>query len=333
MENAGLLTYERGDPWFEDGNIILITQDPPNTAFRVHRGVLSRHSEVFQGMFELPQPEATSNSAIDYQVVPMYDLPVELSNLVKALYDGASFSNRSIRDFFYVAGILRLATKYFIGHLRVQAIHHLAQTWTYTLEGHDNMIDLAVRTPSVDDLTYPFVHPLHVLNLARETHVSVLLPSALYFLSLYPLDDLLRADHRKLSIEHPSRPASMMEQSDIKDYTLMFQHRLDSVLDFTRRICGQRLPAKGCSNTQICRRNFSRLTSRLESSWQMRTGAFHFMLQARNQVSQDETFCTSCREEFWRDVSQHRQQLWNELPSVIGLPSWQGMIQEDIPSR
>ena len=97
----------------------------------------------------------------------MYDIPVELSNLVKALYDGVcvlpvfsshfqaievkyvlrTFRNRSIDDFFHLAGILRLSTKYFVTHLRTQAIKHLTQTWSHDLKGHDTMLDLAIRTP------------------------------------------------------------------------------------------------------------------------------------------------------------------------------------------
>lgn len=97
----------RGDPWFEDGNIILVAEaesvnEPEEghtrdqradegsinaVAFRVHRGVLSRHSEVFQSMFEVAQPPAENVEACP--VVRLYDLPNELSNLIKAIYDGA----------------------------------------------------------------------------------------------------------------------------------------------------------------------------------------------------------------------------------------------------
>lgn len=87
---------KRGDPWFEDGNILLITEvteqscSESQVAFKVHRGVLSRHSEVFQSMFDIPQPAAVSGELTEgCQVVYMYDLPIELSNLIKALYDGA----------------------------------------------------------------------------------------------------------------------------------------------------------------------------------------------------------------------------------------------------
>jgi hypothetical protein len=81
-------THARGEPWFEDGNIIILTETS-NVAFKVHRSVLARHSEVFQSMFELPQPLNDSVETLEgYQVVRLYDLPEEVSNLIKGLYDG-----------------------------------------------------------------------------------------------------------------------------------------------------------------------------------------------------------------------------------------------------
>lgn len=85
--NKTVPKHKRGDPWFDDGNIILLPEDS-SIAFKVHRDFLSRHSEVFQSMFELPQPTSDTEILDDCQVVRMYDLPLELSNLIKALYDG-----------------------------------------------------------------------------------------------------------------------------------------------------------------------------------------------------------------------------------------------------
>jgi hypothetical protein len=82
-------TSKHGDPWFEDGNLIIVA-DGADVAFRVHCGVLSRHSEVFRSMFQLPQPESLVDleTISGCQVVRMFDLPWDLSNLIKGLYDG-----------------------------------------------------------------------------------------------------------------------------------------------------------------------------------------------------------------------------------------------------
>ncbi|KAF5330253.1 hypothetical protein D9758_014447 [Tetrapyrgos nigripes] len=329
--DLAMVIEEKAEPWFDDGNIILLTREEsfPRTAFKVHRGVLVRHSEVFQGMLEIPNALSSSETIEGCQVVPMWgDIPVELGNLVKALYDGPSFHNRDIQDFFYLVGILRLATKYFIGHIRNKAIQHLSETWSHTLQGHDAMIDLAIRTPMVNKLSYPFVHPLHVLKLAKETHVRLVIPSALYFLSLYPLEDLLKADHAKLKVEHPSKPSSNLDLSDMQEYTLMFQRRLDIIIDFVRRFCGERLSSQECVSRKACERAMRATAARLSNSWVIRTGPFNFMSQALNQVSQDYTLCSHCREAFVKEASSHRQHLWDELPSIIGLPSWEVLAKE-----
>lgn len=89
MVNVDVPSNKRGDPWFEDGNIVLLT-DEEGIAFKVHRGVLARHSEIFQTMFDLPAPSQVDTEMLDNcQIVRMYDLPSELSHLIKALYDGA----------------------------------------------------------------------------------------------------------------------------------------------------------------------------------------------------------------------------------------------------
>ncbi|KAJ7505144.1 hypothetical protein B0H11DRAFT_2154061 [Mycena galericulata] len=317
----------RGEPWFEDGNVILATSAESPTAFRVHRSVMARHSEVFESMFLVPQPSNEIVETMDgCQVVRMWDLPLELSNLIIALYDGA------LEDFFYLAGILRLATKYFIVKLRVQAIQHLTQTWGYTLKMHDNMVEAALRSPSVDGLSYPRVHPLMVVALAREVNVRVILPSAIYFLSLYPLEDLLRADHPKLMVQHPSRPASVLSPADMRDYTLMFQKRLDVILNFVRSFCGTRVAPKTCPTGPACSRGFARLTSRLSRSWIARTGPLHYMSQAVTDLAEDPkaSVCGQCRRAFAQEVAALRETTWNELPAILGLPTWEEMIEADL---
>ena len=54
MDGEDIPLEKRGDPWFADGNIILVPEGNPVPLFKVHRGVLSRHSEVFQSMFNIP---------------------------------------------------------------------------------------------------------------------------------------------------------------------------------------------------------------------------------------------------------------------------------------
>lgn len=84
-EANGLSTEtQRTDFWFDDGSVILLAD---NVAFKVHRGVLARHSDVFRDMLSIPQPpdEAVFEGCC---IVELYDSPADLWYLLKALYDG-----------------------------------------------------------------------------------------------------------------------------------------------------------------------------------------------------------------------------------------------------
>jgi hypothetical protein len=185
------------------------------------------------------------------------------------------------------------------------------------------MVTRALTSPVANNnTTYPYVHPLHILNLSRELNFQILVPSALYFLSLYPLVDLLRADHPKLRSNHPSTPSSTIDPSDIKDYTLMFQHRITIILDFVRRFFDERPALCKCPTATICNRTFARLASRLSRSWVSRTGPLHFIIQAVQVLREDSNICQSCRASFEKDVNALRERIWKDLPAVIGLPDW-----------
>lgn len=70
--------------WFADGNIVIVAG---LTAFKVHRGQLERHSEIFRDLFSIPQP--TEQELMDgCPCVQLYDPPQDVLYLLMALYDG-----------------------------------------------------------------------------------------------------------------------------------------------------------------------------------------------------------------------------------------------------
>lgn len=76
--------FVRSDIWFEDGNVILVAE---KVAFKVHRGQLGRHSDVFHDLFSIPQP--LDQPLFDgCSMVELYDSPSDVFLLLKALYDG-----------------------------------------------------------------------------------------------------------------------------------------------------------------------------------------------------------------------------------------------------
>lgn len=188
------------------------------------------------------------------------------------------------------------------------------------------MIEAALTNRPVDNLTYPFVHPLHVLNLAREVDAPILIPSAIYFLSIYPLVDFIKANHPKLLVEHPSRPSASLLSSDLLLYSLMYQHRLQLMDDFMRQFCKQHGTKPACGVSTACEKGFSRLVSQLQRNWNLKSGPLHFIAQAMQKVSTC-SICSKCCSKFVRDCVDLRQRIWDELPVLLNLPPWQEMSQ------
>jgi hypothetical protein len=78
--------FVRSDFWFHDGNIVIIAGQ---AAFKVHRGQLERHSEVFAGLFGLPQPPVVDQDVVDgCPCVVVHDEPSDVFYFLSALYDG-----------------------------------------------------------------------------------------------------------------------------------------------------------------------------------------------------------------------------------------------------
>ena len=78
------LDLVRSSIWFEDGNVILVAS---SAAFKVHRGQLGRHSEVFQDLFSIPQPKEQALLDGCFSV-DLHDCPSDVFHLLSALYDG-----------------------------------------------------------------------------------------------------------------------------------------------------------------------------------------------------------------------------------------------------
>lgn len=76
--------FTRTDIWFRDGNVVLVAS---GFAFKVHKGQLSRHSEIFQDLFGVPQPQ--DQPLFDgCPFVELHDTPSDVLHLLRALYDG-----------------------------------------------------------------------------------------------------------------------------------------------------------------------------------------------------------------------------------------------------
>ncbi|KAH9849256.1 hypothetical protein C2E23DRAFT_396105 [Lenzites betulinus] len=116
--------------WLDDGNIVVVVQDV--VAFRVHKSVLARRSQVFSGLFAVPQPpdEANVETMDGHAVVRVHDSLHDFKHLLRALYDGsytyvAASQLRSCPKFGALAALIRLGHKYDVPHVQETALRRL----------------------------------------------------------------------------------------------------------------------------------------------------------------------------------------------------------------
>ena len=70
--------------WFDDGNVILVTQ---GIAFRIYKGLLAEHSELFRSMFHIAQASPTAEDLVDgCPVISLDDSPNDLRALFRLIH-------------------------------------------------------------------------------------------------------------------------------------------------------------------------------------------------------------------------------------------------------
>ncbi|KAH9049093.1 hypothetical protein EDB84DRAFT_1585703 [Lactarius hengduanensis] len=147
------------DFWFSDGNVTLYAG---NFAFKVHRGQLERHADIFQTILSIPQPDDSG-----------------------ALYDGLYFRRPFVQDFPFLASVLRMSCKYFICIPRKQCLERLQSYFPVTLSEWDRRERMSLSPDGHYDPRHEIPSPIHVINLARELNVGSILPAAFYDLARY----------------------------------------------------------------------------------------------------------------------------------------------------
>lgn len=79
--------------WFHDGSIVILVG---SLMFRVHQTVLSTHSEVFAGLFSVPQPpsDVKGQEMIEgCHVVQLHDQTNDFVDLLNGIYNPSCVPN------------------------------------------------------------------------------------------------------------------------------------------------------------------------------------------------------------------------------------------------
>lgn len=90
-----------------------------------------------------------------------------------------------MKDFPFLASVLRLSCKYFICIPRRQCLERLQTYFPTTLADWDRRERMSFAPDGHYDARHDIPSPIHVINLARELNVGSILPAAFYDLARY----------------------------------------------------------------------------------------------------------------------------------------------------
>ncbi|KAL0959012.1 hypothetical protein HGRIS_014324 [Hohenbuehelia grisea] len=331
--------------WFYDGNVVLIAG---STAFKVHRGQLARHSDVFHGLFSIPQPQ-DEHSMDDCPCVQLHDQPSDVTCFLSALYDGFYFDKPRADDFPIIAGVLRLSSKYLVESLRQQCILRLEHEWPSTLAGWDRREQESTNAQAHYSPRDLYAHPILVLELAVELNLPSLFPAALYDLSRYGPSKILSGTAVPLpahaspqdSADPPGHFVAKLTR-DLLCRTL--RGREDSqkyISRFVEKVLVMRPISPECLNKDTdragyCIESFYFITlNMLRSVGGVSSGRdadpLFSLVQAMDMLSRTDfsdgrgtkrcglRMCHMCKVEFAKEGISAREEIWRLIPQWFGL--------------
>ncbi|KAM5541917.1 hypothetical protein V8D89_004227 [Ganoderma adspersum] len=164
------------DVWLTDGNCVVVAKD---TAFRVYKGILSLHSELFRDLFSLPNSSSGNDMMDGCPTVTVADDPRDIRCLFLVLCCGKDFYHENDEpkpvEFAVLASLIRMGHKYSIPKIMNDALSRLKKYYPTTLSAWD---EIDTREGYV--ATESAVHAFEVVRLARLTETPSLLPSAFF---------------------------------------------------------------------------------------------------------------------------------------------------------
>lgn len=331
--------------WFSDGNTVIVAG---RTAFKVHRGQLERHSEVFSDLFSLPQP--ADQELIDgVPCVTLHDEPDDVLHLLRALYDGLYFEKSVAGNFPIISAVLRLSSKYLIEHLRQRCLVHLEADWPSTLEAWDAREKAAIDSNGTYSPRDTCAHPTIVIALAKQLDLRHLLPSAYYDLSRYgprrivsgaPLPTLGNTEQKKKG----QRGVVYLERDELKAVLIGREAGQRFLSAFIEAELTNRPIAAQCSNRhhdagRVCREStYYVMLNVLRAVGGITHGRdadpLFTLTQAVEMLSRTDftdgvrrcglKICAACKEDLTQCAEKARKHVWHLIPQWFGLEAAPG---------
>ncbi|KAJ6474495.1 hypothetical protein C8R47DRAFT_710507 [Mycena vitilis] len=293
--------------WFSDGTIVL---QAGNTLYRVYRGLLASRSTVFEDTFSLPQPEpAEETNQIDgCAVVQLHDKAKDFTRFLKALHNYGSYRICPLSGFMELSSVLRLSDKYDVSILRKATLSILSDLYPGSL-------DRWAKRESPPGYRNSDSDHIPALNLAVKMNILPILPVVMYEVCCrIDLDTIVDGKGR-----------DRIEDKGYRKKCILGYSRLQAAHREALRYLERDQEEEPCRVTPECNCDAERLR------WigcELRNEDEMDPLLDRNLKEWDNLeVCPECLESVKDKYDEARQTLWDELPVIFDLGTWEELLE------
>ncbi|KAJ7642496.1 hypothetical protein DFH06DRAFT_999849, partial [Mycena polygramma] len=269
--------------------------------FRVYRGVLAAQSPIFRDAFSIPQP-ATQEAYEGCPLLVLHDSAADLRLFLLATHDAATpgryLTNNPVDGMTTLSALLRLSTKYDVGHIRSRMIVILQTLYPSSLTEYLRKEPPAAwEEEDYDDFV--------ALRLTQELEISSILPAVYYECCGYEtsylmIADISSADKTKCTLAKEN----FTPEWSGRVYSFLFIH-----------------PAGCPSERQCAGARFRRLQTWSLQLCQVLPFGYGLHLQ---------DLCSECVEDANMRFQRELPAFWDALPSLFGLAPWTDLLSDGV---
>ncbi|VDC06098.1 unnamed protein product [Peniophora sp. CBMAI 1063] len=306
------------DMCFEDATILLHCL-PSSIAFRVHRGVLAVHSEVFRDMFALAQP-SDSGPENTLPVVHMHDDPEKLYRLLKYIYLHQLPDMSDARYMDTLLDMLEPSIKYDVRRARDDCLSALRAEFPDTLSKYHEAIETLLRRH-----LRGIAQCLRCVDVFTRHECWTLLPAVYASSAMFQIPP---GTLHEIAPDYPS--ARTMAAISLGKFKLQ-RLRLQTVHGFVRDVVQQ--PAALHCGHKLARIfvNYMFLDNNV-AGVDITDPALMFQKNvplAADVTPEANQLCDQCRH-VWRTAEKvGNERAWMEMPAVFGLGTWEELRDKE----
>ncbi|KAJ7136316.1 hypothetical protein C8R43DRAFT_1238981 [Mycena crocata] len=293
--------------WFEDGSIVLQVE---NTLYRVHRSRLESLSTVFRDTFCIPQPTEACHTIEGCPVLQLHDQSADFTRFLKAFDNRGFFPDCPVSGFTELNAVLELSEKYDVPLIRDSMVKILCHLYPCSLDKW--FITKPFTLPGYDATIHDHIS---VLNLAVKMNIRSILPAVMYAICMAFEPEAIMFGKTKCQI-------------------LNSDYRMRCVVGMTRLTTAKRAALKYLARDETNRCRPSRPqdvgacdVERLRwMSADLKADVADPLSDHRRNTWEYSALCSKCRAAAKASYADARRKLWEDLPSIFGLGSWDELL-------